>query len=82
VITPNQMRGQVTALYLAVFNLIGFGVGPLFVAALTDYVFGAKSALPYALSLTSGLLGPIAVYVVWYGMKPYAASVVRARAWT
>jgi hypothetical protein len=49
---------------------------------LTDYVFGAKSALPYALSLTSGLLGPIAVYVVWYGMKPYAASVVRARAWT
>lgn len=81
-ITPNPMRGQVTALYLAVFNLIGFGLGPLFVALLTDYVFGSESLLPYSMALTSAIIGPIAVWVVWRGLKPYGESVVRARSWT
>jgi MFS family permease len=81
VITPNQMRGQVTALFLAVFNLIGFGLGPTFIALLTDYLFGADSFLPYSLALAAAILGPIAVYVIWRGLKPYGESVVRARAW-
>jgi hypothetical protein len=29
----------------------------------------------------AAILRPIAAFVVWYGMRPYAASVVRARAW-
>ena len=81
-ITPNPMRGQVTALYLAVFNLVGFGLGPLAVALFTDRVFGSEASLPYSLSLTAAILGPIAAFVVWYGMRPYAESVARARAWT
>ena len=81
VITPNQMRGQVTALFLAVFNLIGFGLGPTFVALLTDQLFGADRFLPYSLALTAGILGPIAAVVIWRGLKPYGESVVRARAW-
>ena len=82
VITPNQMRGQVTALFLAVFNLIGFGLGPTFVALLTDQLFGADRFLPYSLALTAAILGPVAAFVIWRGMKPYGESVVRARAWT
>jgi MFS family permease len=82
VITPNTMRGQVTALFLVVFNLIGFGLGPTFVALLTDHVFSADRFLPYSLALTAGVLGPIAAIVIWRGLKPYGESVVRARAWT
>jgi hypothetical protein len=81
VITPNPMRGQVTALFLVVFNLIGFGLGPTFIALLTDYLFGADSFLPYSLALAAGILGPVAVYVIWRGLKPYGESVVRARSW-
>jgi MFS family permease len=81
-ITPNPMRGQVTALFLAVFNLIGFGLGPTFVALLTDYVLGAESLLPYSMALTSAIQGPIAVIVVWRGLKSYGESVIRARDWT
>jgi MFS family permease len=80
-ITPNPMRGQVTALYLAVFNLIGFGLGPFVVALLTDHVFGSEAALPYSLAVAAAVLGPVAAFVVWYGMRPYAKSVTRARAW-
>jgi hypothetical protein len=82
VVTPNPMRGQITALFLAVFNLIGFGLGPTFVALLTDQLFGADRFLPYSLALTAALLGPVAAFVIWRGMKPYGESVVRARAWT
>lgn len=81
VITPNPMRGQVTALFLVVFNLIGFGLGPTFIALLTDYLFGADRFLPYSLALAAAILGPIAVYVIWRGLKPYGESVVRARSW-
>jgi MFS family permease len=82
VVTPNRMRGQVTALFLAVFNLIGFGLGPTFVALLTDQLFGADRFLPYSLALTAAILGPVAAFVIWRGMKPYGESVLRAKAWT
>ena len=38
-VTPNQMRGQVTALYLFVFTVIGQGLGPVFISLFTDFVW-------------------------------------------
>jgi hypothetical protein len=45
IITPNQMRSQITALFLFVFSIIGFGLGPTVVALFTDYVFHAESQI-------------------------------------
>jgi MFS family permease len=78
VITPNQMRGQITALFLFIFNVIGFGLGPLMVALFTDYVFQAESQISYSLLLTSLILGPLGTFVIWLGMKPYGRSVAAA----
>ena len=80
-ITPNQMRGQIRAAYQFVFNVVGFGAGPFLVALSTDYVFGYDEALQYSLVLVAAIIGPLAVWLTWYGMKPYAASVVRSRSW-
>jgi MFS family permease len=77
VITPNEMRGQITALLLFVINVLGYGVGPSFVAALTDYVFGSEAMLRYAMSAAAVVLGPLAVFTIWSGMKPYARAVAR-----
>ena len=77
-ITPNQMRAQVTALYLFVFNLIGYGVGPVTVAVITDYIFQSESALRYSLAINAAVLGPIAWLIFWYGLKPYRESYIRA----
>jgi MFS family permease len=82
IITPNQMRGQVTALYLFVFNIIGFGLGPTFVAFLTDYIFRNEAHLRYALAMSAAIMGPLATYIVYLGMKPYGESVIRARGWS
>ncbi len=81
-ITPNQMRGQIRAAYQFVFNVVGFGAGPFMVALFTDYVFGYDGALRYSLATVAAIIGPVAALLNWYGMKPYAACVVRSRAWT
>ncbi len=78
IITPNQMRGQVTALFLFVFNVIGFGLGGTVVASFTDFVFGDESLLRYSMAATSALLGPLAILTFWLGLKPYARSVRQA----
>lgn len=36
---PNQMRGQASAIYLFIVNLLGLTFGPQILAVLTDYVF-------------------------------------------
>ncbi|HUS23343.1 MAG TPA: MFS transporter [Candidatus Binatia bacterium] len=38
-LVPNRMRGQATAVYLFIVNLVGLGIGPTAVALLTDRVF-------------------------------------------
>jgi MFS family permease len=80
IITPNQMRGQVSAMYMFIFNIVGYGLGPTAVALFTDYVFHAESALRYSITTVAAIAAPLAVLVVWYGLKPYGQSVVRANA--
>ena len=78
-VTPNQIRAQATALYLFLFNLIGFGLGPLVIAALTDYLFQSEGAIGYSIALNYAVMGPLACLVFWYGLKPYRDSVIRSR---
>jgi MFS family permease len=81
-ITPNQMRGQVTSLYLLTFNLIGFGVGPTMVALFTQYVFHSDAMVGHSMSAVATLLGPIGVLIWILTRKPYARSIQRAKAWS
>jgi MFS family permease len=81
IITPNQMRGQITALFLFVFNVIGFALGPLMVALFTDYVFHSESQVGSSIVLTALLLGPLGTFVIWLGLKPYGRSVRASREW-
>jgi MFS family permease len=81
VITPNQMRGQISALYLFVFNAIGYGLGPTAIALFTDFVFGSESQLHYAMFTAAAVLGPIAAVVLSLGVKPYARAFERAKHW-
>lgn len=72
IITPNQMRGQMTALYLFIFNIIGFGlVRPL--SRCYDYVFGAESQIGYSLSSTAVFLARWEPLVIWLGLKHSAS---------
>jgi MFS family permease len=47
-IVPGRLRGQATALFFFVINMIGLGVGPTAVALVTDLVFADDAALRYS----------------------------------
>jgi MFS family permease len=81
IITPNQMRGQVTALFLFIFNVVGFGFGPTFVASLTDYVFRNEAMLRYSLVANGAIMGTLAIVTIWYGLKSYGQTVRRTANW-
>lgn len=70
---PNSMRGQASALYLFVVNLLGLGIGPTFLALMTDYVFG-ESGIRYSLVLVTGGAHVLAALALAFGLGPYRRS--------
>ena len=79
-VTPNQMRGQVTALYLFVFTVIGQGLGPNFISFFTDSVIGDESKLRLSMSVTAAFMTPIAAIIIWLGVKPYGRAIAEIKA--
>ncbi|MCC5868283.1 MAG: MFS transporter [Gammaproteobacteria bacterium] len=67
-LTPNRMRAVIVALYLIFANLIGQGLGPFSVAALTDYVFGDPGQLWLSMPIAGGALLITAVIIIGYGL--------------
>lgn len=80
-ITPNQMRGQVSAIYLFFSNLLGIGTGPVLVALVTDYVFGDDMALAWSMAIVGGLSALAATFILAWGLRPFQASLEAADDW-
>jgi MFS family permease len=74
-ITPPELRGRATALYLFCGTLIGLGAGPTVFALVTDHLFRNDQMLRYSLSLVPGLLIPVAALILLAGLKPFRAAV-------
>lgn len=80
-ITPNQMRAQVSAVFMLLTNVFGLGLGATAVAVLTDYVFGVPEQVNYSLALFSLLIGTPALIWLIAGLKPYRQSLKDAERW-
>lgn len=78
-VTPGEMRGQVTALYLLTYVLAGNGIGPSLVAAVTVHVVGAESGLRYALAGTGLVMMPLAAVTMLLGLRRYGQEIGRLR---
>jgi len=81
IVSPNEMRGQVGALFLLVMNGIGMGLGPTLVGALTDFVFRDEARLGASLAILFGTLGPAAALALWLGLRRMREAVEAAEAW-
>lgn len=79
-VMPNQMRGQASAIYMFVINLIGLGVGPSAVAWCTDYYFKDVNDLRYSLLIVTTIAHVIAGVLLWVGLRPFRDSVARVKA--
>lgn len=65
VVTPQALRGRVSAIYVLTTGLIGMSVGPALVGFLNDHVFGTPQAVGNSLAmLVLGMLIPAAVLFI------------------
>ncbi|MCY1671002.1 MFS transporter [Novosphingobium sp. SL115] len=78
-IAPNEMRGQVTAIYLFMFTFFG-ALGSFVVGVVAQRVVGVEADLWKALVITAGVLLPIATFAMFMGIKPYREEVARLEA--
>ena len=70
-ITPNELRGQVAALYLLLSALVGLGLGPTLVALLVDFHFRDTMAVGNALAIVLCTTLSVAVLLMSWGRNPY-----------
>jgi MFS family permease len=80
-ITPNQMRGQVSALFHIFVNLIGLGVGPVAVALLTGHLFRADESIDKSLALTIAACGATGACLFACSLRHYRILHTQASAW-
>ena len=80
--SPNRMRGQISALYLFVMNLLGVVIGMTGTALMTDYVFRDESMLGMSMSVVGVLSAPLAALTLFYALRPFRHAVLEVRTQT
>lgn len=76
-LAPNQMRAQISALFLLVSNLIGLGFGTTLVALITDKVFGSTLAVGRSITIVDAGATALAAALLFVGCRHFRASVER-----
>lgn len=77
IVTPNRIRGQVAALYLFIFTVVGQGIAPFVTGFVTDRVFTSPDELRWSILLLHFVFLPPALAVTWMGLRPYRSEVER-----
>lgn len=75
-IAPNEMRGQVTALYLFMFTFFG-AMGSFVIGTVSDLVVGDPAQLWQALLIVAAVFMPVATFFMWRAIRPYRHEVER-----
>lgn len=77
-ITPNRMRGQVSAIYLFWLNLAGIGCGPTIVALTGAHVYGGDDGIGRAISTVIAIASSLAVMILVCNLAPYRKALDQA----
>lgn len=71
---PANMRGQASAVYLFILNLVGLGLGPTAVAFGTQKVFGHDDALRYSMLIVFATASLLSAALLAMCLKPFLKS--------
>lgn len=73
IVTPAELRGRMSAVFIAAISITGLTIGPSFPAFLTDFVFRDELAVKKSLVMTYLTFAPIGAVFFYFGMKPFRA---------
>jgi MFS family permease len=79
-VAPNQLRGQLVAIFSFLANILGVASGPTIVALLTDYVYRDENAIGLSIATASLIVTPIVVTILGIGRAGLRDSLDRAAA--
>lgn len=71
-VVPGWLRGQATALFFFVINMVGLGVGPTAIALVTDRVFHDDAALHYSVIVVAVPAILLGIALLLCARKAYA----------
>jgi MFS family permease len=75
-ICPNEMRGQVSALYLFMFTFFG-AMGSFVIGWVSTYIVVDESQVWKAILITAVIFLPTATFFMFRGIRPYREEVER-----
>ena len=76
-VTPNEIRGTGIAFYAATIGLVAMSVGPLLIAAISEYVFGGD-AIGKGIAVNFLICLPLAALILYRGRPSMRAAVISA----
>ncbi|MGH8528929.1 MAG: spinster family MFS transporter [Nevskiales bacterium] len=76
-IMPSDMRGQASAVYLFIVNLLGLGIGPTAVAYFTQEVFANDAAVGWSIFVVGSVANLAAIAFLAAGLRPYRETLAR-----
>jgi MFS family permease len=79
-VTPAEMRGRTSALFILIFNLVGYGVGPSLVGWLTVHVYRDPMAVNLSIATAYANVAPLAWIMFFGGLKPMRQAMALAEA--
>ena len=79
IVTPTEMRGKMTALFLLVYSLTAVAFAPMVTGFMSTYVVG-EANIRWAIFIPSVIFGPTSLLITVLGLKPYGREVERLRA--
>lgn len=80
-VTPNQMRAQISSMYLFTVNLIGLGVGPTLVPLISDYVLHDPMQIRWALLIVVVSGTTIAATLLWFARPLFRDKIAATAHW-
>ena len=82
IVTPNELRGQLSAIYLFVVSIAGLGLGPMAVGAITDFGFGDPAKVGWSIATLVGIGGITAILLLNLGRAPMRRAMEATRQWS
>ncbi len=80
IVTPTELRGKMTALYLFIYSVIGVAFSPIITGFISDFILHDESKIRWAIFVPALIFGPISLVITWLGLKPYDREVKRLKA--
>ena len=79
IVTPTELRGKMTALYLFFYSVVGVALSPIITGWISDFILHDESQIRWAIFIPALCTRPVALLITWSGLGPYGREVKRLK---